>query len=96
MTLGLTEILGGLAGVVFLVMSFMVKSAKHSKKEAELDRDIAEKKAKIFEQKAKSYEKVIEQEQSIDKAVQESRDDSVNDIANRMRAKAKHRDGANS
>lgn len=55
--LGLTEILGGLAGVVILVLSMMVKSSKIDKKAAEIERDQAVKKAQSTQKRVEAHEK---------------------------------------
>lgn len=57
MGLGLVEILGGLAGVVILVLSMMVKSSKSDKKAAELERDQAVKKAQSTQKRVEAHEK---------------------------------------
>lgn len=55
--LGLTEILGGLAGVVILVLSMMVKSSKSDKKAAELERDQAVEKVQSTQKMVEAHEK---------------------------------------
>lgn len=57
MGLGLVEILGGLAGVVILVLSMMVKSSKSDKKAAELERDQAVQKAQSTQKRVEAHEK---------------------------------------
>lgn len=55
--LSLTEILGGLAGVVILVLSMMVKSSKSDKKAAELERDQAVQNAQSTQKRVEAHEK---------------------------------------
>lgn len=55
--LGLTEILGGLAGAAILVLSMMVKSSKSDKKVAELERDQAVQKAQSTQKRVEAHEK---------------------------------------
>ncbi|QGF21015.1 TMhelix containing protein [Vibrio phage Seahorse] len=61
----MTEILGGLAGVVILVLSMMVKSSKSDKKAAELERDQAVQKAQSTQKRVEAHEKREEIEQDI-------------------------------
>lgn len=63
--LGLTEILGGLAGVAILVLSMMVKSSKSDKKAAELERDQAVQKAQSTQKRVEAHEKRQEIEEDI-------------------------------
>ncbi len=63
--IGLTEILGGMAGVAILVLSMMVKSSKSEKKAAELERDQAVQKAQSTQKRVEAHEKREEIEQDI-------------------------------
>lgn len=65
MTFGLVEILGGIAGIAFLIMSMMVKSSRSGKKAAEAERDKAIKKAESAEKRIKAHEKRQEIESDI-------------------------------
>lgn len=57
MTLDLTTILGGIAGVVMLVMSMMIKSARSDKKVAEMERDKEKTKSESLKKRVEAHEK---------------------------------------
>lgn len=77
MTFGLVEILGGIAGIAFLIMSMMVKSSRSGKKAAEAERDIANKALDEVVKVNQSHVKSKEIDDAIKKAVEDTRDTPV-------------------
>lgn len=88
MTLDLGTILGIIAGVFLFVLSWLFKSEKEQRQEAEKQRDNAEQNLKIMTEYSKAIDSIIREQQRKDNAINTSdvsRDDSLGVWDNEVR-----------